>query len=122
VSQEEWIVREVFPGIMVDPQVVHGRPVVAGTRVPVEVVLGELAGGSTFDDVMREYHLTVEQIRTALAFAATQTAHWQPGSSRPDAAPAPHSQYAGDSQCERNMRMIPQRTIPRPPSRTITPH
>jgi uncharacterized protein (DUF433 family) len=62
--------REVFPGITVDPQVVHGRPVVAGTRVPVEVVVGELAGGSSFEDVMREYHLTVEQIRATLACAA----------------------------------------------------
>lgn len=60
--------REVFPGITVDPQVVHGRPVVAGTRVPVEVVLGELAGGSSFEDVMREYHLTNDQVRTALAY------------------------------------------------------
>ena len=58
---------EVFPGITVDPRVVHGRPVVAGTRVPVEVVIGELAGGSSFEDVMRRYHLTNEQIRAALA-------------------------------------------------------
>jgi uncharacterized protein (DUF433 family) len=40
---------EVFPGITVDPRVLHGRPVMAGTRVPVEVVPvevvpGELAG------------------------------------------------------------------------------
>jgi uncharacterized protein (DUF433 family) len=63
--------REVFPGITVDPQVLHGRPVVAGTRVPVEVVLVELASGSSVEDVMREYHLTDEQIRTALAYAAS---------------------------------------------------
>lgn len=61
--------KEIFPGITVDPQVVHGRPVVAGTRVPVEVVVGELAGGSSFDDVMRDYHLTDEQIRAALGYA-----------------------------------------------------
>ena len=40
---------EVFPGITVDPSIVHGRPVIAGTRVPAEVVVGELAGGSSFD-------------------------------------------------------------------------
>lgn len=40
--------KEVFSGITVDPQVVHGRPVIAGTRVPVEVVTGELADGSSF--------------------------------------------------------------------------
>jgi uncharacterized protein (DUF433 family) len=61
--------REVYPGITVDQQVVHGRPVVADTRVPVEVVVGELAGGSSLEEVMADYHLTHEQIRTALGFA-----------------------------------------------------
>jgi uncharacterized protein (DUF433 family) len=61
--------KEVFPGVTIDPEVVHGRPVVAGTRVPVEVVVGELAGGSSFEDVMQDYHLTNEQIRAALAYA-----------------------------------------------------
>lgn len=62
--------KEIFPGVTVDPQVVHGRPVVAGTRVPVEVVIGELAGGSSFEDIMQDYHLTDEQIRAALGYAA----------------------------------------------------
>lgn len=61
--------KEVYPGISVDPGTVHGRPVVAGTRVPVEVVIGELAGGSTFDEIMDDYHLTAEQIRAALGYA-----------------------------------------------------
>ena len=61
--------KEVFPGVTVDPQVVHGRPVVAGTRVPIEVVVGELAGGSSFAEVMGDYHLTDEQIRAALGYA-----------------------------------------------------
>ena len=64
------MVKEIFPGITIDPQVVHGRPVIAGTRVPVEVVVGELASGSSFDDVMQDYHLKNEQIRAALAYAA----------------------------------------------------
>ncbi len=62
--------KEIFPGITVDPQVIHGRPVVAGTRVPVEVVVGELAGGASFEDIMQDYHLTDEQIRAALGYAA----------------------------------------------------
>jgi uncharacterized protein (DUF433 family) len=61
--------KEVFPGITIDPQVVHGLPVVADTRVPVEVVVGELAGGSSFEDIMQDYHLTDQQIRAALAYA-----------------------------------------------------
>jgi uncharacterized protein (DUF433 family) len=60
---------EVFRGVTVDPAIVHGRPVVAGTRVPVEVVVGVLAGGSTPEEVVEDYHLTNEQIRAALGYA-----------------------------------------------------
>jgi uncharacterized protein (DUF433 family) len=60
---------EIFPEITLDSQVVHGRPVLAGTRVPVEVVVGELAGGSSFEDIMADYHLSREQILTALGYA-----------------------------------------------------
>lgn len=61
--------REVFPGITVDADTLHGRPVIAETRVPVEVVVGELAGGSSYDDIMADYHLSREQILAALGYA-----------------------------------------------------
>ncbi len=61
--------KEVFAGISVDDQIVHGRPVIAGTRVPVETIVGALAGGSSFEDVEGDYHVTVEQIRAALGYA-----------------------------------------------------
>lgn len=61
---------EIFPGIVVDPEVVHGKPVIAGTRIPVALVLGQLAGGISFDELRREYGLTDDQIRTALGYAA----------------------------------------------------
>lgn len=61
---------EIFPGIVVDPEVVHGKPVIAGTRIPVALVLGQLAGGISFDELHREYGLTDDQIRTALGYAA----------------------------------------------------
>ncbi len=63
------MVKEVFPGVTVDPEVVHGRPVVAGTRLPVEVIVGALAGGSSFEEIVADYHLTDEQIRAALGYA-----------------------------------------------------
>lgn len=58
--------------IVIDPTIAHGRPVVAGTRVPVAVVVGSLAGGMSFEDVQREYDLSIEDIRAALAFAGAQ--------------------------------------------------
>ena len=62
--------REVFPGITVDSATLHGRPVIGGTRVPVEAILGELAGGSSYEEVMEDYHLTKEQLYAALGYAA----------------------------------------------------
>lgn len=62
--------KEVFPGITVDSQVMGGRPVIKGTRIPIEVIVGELAGGSTFDQIMTGYHVTMEEIRAALGYAA----------------------------------------------------
>ena len=59
----------VYPGVTVDPAIVHGRPVVTGTRVPVEAVVGALAGGSTLEEVAEDYHLTMEHIRAALGYA-----------------------------------------------------
>jgi uncharacterized protein (DUF433 family) len=37
--------------------------VVCGSRVPVTVVAGSLAGGMTFDEIQREYDLSAEDIR-----------------------------------------------------------
>ncbi|MBO0699948.1 MAG: DUF433 domain-containing protein [Zavarzinella sp.] len=55
--------------IVVDPRICHGKPVIRGTRTPVAIVVGSLAGGMTFDEVEREYDLTADDIRAALAFA-----------------------------------------------------
>ena len=46
----------------------HGKPVIRGTRVPVTVVVGGLAGGMTFEEIRRECDLTVDDIRAALKF------------------------------------------------------
>jgi uncharacterized protein (DUF433 family) len=56
--------------IVLDPTIVHGKPVIRGTRLPVTVVVGSLAGGMTFEEVQREYDLTADDIRAALKFVA----------------------------------------------------
>lgn len=61
---------EIFPGIVVDSEIVHGKPVIAGTRIPVSLVLGQLAGGVSFDEMEREYGLKHEQLLAALGYAA----------------------------------------------------
>ena len=54
--------------IQIDPGVHHGRPIIQGTRVPVERVLGELAEGSEVAEICKQYDLTTEQVRAALAY------------------------------------------------------
>jgi uncharacterized protein (DUF433 family) len=55
--------------ITIDPQIQHGKPVIRGTRVPVARILGGLSGEMTFEDVCREYDVTLEDIRAAIQYA-----------------------------------------------------
>ena len=66
--------REIAPGITVDPAVRFGRPVIKGTRVPIDVVLGQLAAGLTADAVAEEYGVTRDAVIAALRYAAERTA------------------------------------------------
>ena len=61
---------ELAPRIIVDDEICFGKPIIAGTRVPVEVVVGTLGGGTTIDEVMREYDLAHEDVLAALSYAA----------------------------------------------------
>lgn len=61
---------EIAPRISIDKNVRFGKPVIAGTRVPVELVLGKLAGGMSYQEVMAEYQITREDILAALDYAA----------------------------------------------------
>ncbi|MEN9216489.1 MAG: DUF433 domain-containing protein [Gloeomargarita sp. HHBFW_bins_162] len=54
--------------IVVDTQIQHGQPVIKGTRLPVAVVIGSLAGGMSYEEVMQEYGITHQQILDALAY------------------------------------------------------
>lgn len=62
--------------IVVDPEIVHGRPAVRGTRVRVSDVLALLAAGASEAEILEDYpYLTAEDIRACLAYAAAQTDH-----------------------------------------------
>ena len=54
--------------VVIDPAICHGKPVIQGTRVPVTVIVGSLAGGMAFEEVQREYEITSDDIRAALRF------------------------------------------------------
>lgn len=61
--------REIMPGVTIDPEIHHGKPVITGTRVPVEVVLGHLAAGMSSEEVETEYGLKRDDILAALRYA-----------------------------------------------------
>lgn len=61
---------EIANRITMDEKVRFGKPVIKGTRVPVDLVLGKLAGGMTYEEVMAEYDLTKEDILAVLDYAA----------------------------------------------------
>lgn len=64
--------KEIAPGITVDPAVMVGKPVIAGTRMPVELVVAKLAANPNLDDFFRNYpELTLDDVKAALRYAAT---------------------------------------------------
>ena len=58
------------PRITIDPMVLAGKPIVSGTRMSVEFVVGLLAQGWSIEDVLKEYdHLTRQDIQACLQYA-----------------------------------------------------
>jgi len=62
--------------IDINPEVMQGKPVIRGTRVPVELLLRKLAEGATIADLLDAYpRLGMNDIRAALDYAADTIAH-----------------------------------------------
>jgi len=56
--------------IVSDPEILRGKPRIKGTRIPVGLILGHLAAGKSFTDILAEFHdLTAEQIAACLDYA-----------------------------------------------------
>lgn len=54
-----------------DPNVMMGKPVIAGTRITIELILEKLAAGETFDQILEAHpRLTREAVQAACGFAA----------------------------------------------------
>jgi len=54
--------------IVIDPAIHDGKPIIRGTRLPITIVLGSLAGGMRFGEIQREYDITADDIRAALSY------------------------------------------------------
>jgi uncharacterized protein (DUF433 family) len=56
--------------IIIDPKVLAGKPVIKGTRIPVELVLKRLSQDLDMQTIFEAYpHLTVEDIKACFAYA-----------------------------------------------------
>ena len=61
----------MFDRITFDPQRVGGRACIRGMRIPVSVVVGQIAHGATMEEVLREYpDLERQDVQQALEYAA----------------------------------------------------
>jgi uncharacterized protein (DUF433 family) len=61
---------ELAKGITTDPSIRFGRPVIRGTRVPVDIIVGRIANGMSVQAVAEEYEITEKDVFNALRYAA----------------------------------------------------
>ncbi|MDO8661278.1 MAG: DUF433 domain-containing protein [Candidatus Woesearchaeota archaeon] len=62
--------------IVIDAEILRGKPIIGGTRISVELVLDLLASGMTVEEVIDDYpSLTREDILSALKYAAKIVKH-----------------------------------------------
>lgn len=55
--------------ITIDPRICNGKPVIAGTRIPVTVILDQLAETGSAQEVVKRYsELSLEQVTAALRY------------------------------------------------------
>ena len=62
--------------IEMNPKVMMGKPVIKGSRIPIELILRKLSEGATKDDLLDAYpRLKTEDIHAAIRYAADILAH-----------------------------------------------
>jgi uncharacterized protein (DUF433 family) len=66
------ILDRLLERISINPKRMVGKPVIRGTRIPVELIVKMLAQGIAEEEILKEYpRLELEDIRAALAYAST---------------------------------------------------
>jgi uncharacterized protein (DUF433 family) len=67
-----------FDHIEIDPRVCNGKPVIKGTRIPVSVILEQIAEGESWDKLLAGYpELQREDIQAALFYATASLDHME---------------------------------------------
>ena len=64
--------KEIAERITTDPEIMVGKPVIKGTRMPVELVLAKLAANPDLGEFFLDYpELTIDDVKAVLAYAST---------------------------------------------------
>ena len=91
-SEADWQILEVYRvaiskvmtklGVVSDPEILGGEPVIAGTRVPVELILNELTAGRTSAEILHSYpSLPPDAIDTVITYVQSLPAEHPLGDS-----------------------------------------
>lgn len=71
-TRDDWRLLMIeINNICIDDKIKGGKLVIKGTRVPVELILGKLSSGMTYEELMEEYEITKQDILSALEYAST---------------------------------------------------
>lgn len=65
-------IRRIAPGIVQDPTINNGRPLIEGTRVFVDRIIGHLENGMSVAEVCHEYDLTSKQVQAVKQLSPEQ--------------------------------------------------
>ncbi|MGD2084680.1 MAG: DUF433 domain-containing protein [Candidatus Aminicenantes bacterium] len=68
--------RTLLKRIVIDPQIMFGKPVIKGTRLPIEMIVEKMAFGKGIETLLKDYPFLEEaDVRAALLYAAKTLAN-----------------------------------------------
>jgi uncharacterized protein (DUF433 family) len=71
IQEEKMKHEKLLKRIVIDPKIMVGKPIIKGTRLTVQYIVGLLAEGTTIDEILEEYKgLKKEDIEACLLFAS----------------------------------------------------
>jgi uncharacterized protein (DUF433 family) len=65
-------IRRIYAGIVQDPSINSGRPIIEGTRVFADRIIGHLENGMSIAEICHEYDLTLEQVQVVKQLSPEQ--------------------------------------------------
>ncbi|MCI0438632.1 MAG: DUF433 domain-containing protein [Chloroflexi bacterium] len=70
------VFRNMDERIVIDPRIQHGKPVIKGTRVPIERLAGSFIGGMAIPEIAEDYAVSEEDVVAAIIYAKAHRMNW----------------------------------------------